>query len=86
MVSDAYGMDGQDIQTGVKALINTALDATFRQATGQYFDNDRGGFAAPHLDAIDSAKCAQLVEMLDAILASLQSGTDIADEAITATG
>ncbi|OLF72178.1 oxidoreductase [Maricaulis sp. W15] len=86
MVSEAYGVAGHDIETGVDALIRAALDDTFRQATGQYLDNDKGGFAAPHLDALNLEKCARLVELLDAILARLETGAGDAGHSIASTG
>lgn len=77
MVREAYGVSGNTIDVGVEALVGAALDDTFRRASGRYFDNDQGRFSAPHLDALDGEKCARLVDLLDAILAQLESFPEI---------
>ncbi|WP_417488167.1 SDR family NAD(P)-dependent oxidoreductase [Maricaulis sp.] len=71
MVREAYGVSGNNIDVGVQVLVRAALDDTFSRATGRYFDNDKGGFAEPHRDALDGEKCARLVDLLDAMLARL---------------
>ena len=68
MVKEAYGVAGKDMQIGVKILSKAALSEQFSSAAGQYFDNDSGQFAAPHRDALDSAKCKALIECIEAIL------------------
>ena len=45
-----------------------ALDDTFAQASGRYFDNDSDRFAPPHPDALDWDKRRRLVESIEAIL------------------
>ncbi|MFT6460971.1 MAG: NAD(P)-dependent dehydrogenase (short-subunit alcohol dehydrogenase family) [Maricaulis maris] len=79
MVRDAYGVAGNSIEIGVDVLVRAALDDRFERATGRYFDNDQGRFAAPHADAMDDDKQARLVDLLNAVLARLGGNTDLAD-------
>ncbi|WP_207951848.1 hypothetical protein [Pseudomaricurvus alcaniphilus] len=46
--------NGDDIRIGADILTRAALAEEFAAASGQYFDNDTGQFAAPHPDALDS--------------------------------
>ncbi|WLR46615.1 SDR family NAD(P)-dependent oxidoreductase [Halobacillus litoralis] len=68
MVKNAFGTDGHDIKIGGDILCRAALSDTFADASGKYFDNDRGNFGDPHSDARDSDKCAALIQQLDAII------------------
>jgi len=43
----------------------------FASASGEYFDNDAKRFAAPHSDALDSAKSEQIVGAIEMVLAKL---------------
>ena len=65
MVSEAYGRAGNDVGIGADILVACALSDKFSGITGKYFDNDAGGFGPPHPDALDPAKCAELVGALD---------------------
>ena len=56
MVKDAYGVQGKDLQVGADILVKAALSDEFASASGLYFDNDKGEFANPHPDALDSQK------------------------------
>ena len=69
MVKQAYGVVGADIRIGAEILCRAALSEEFAQASGQYFDNDSGRFAAPHADALDAAKCEEIVRAIDAVVA-----------------
>ncbi len=73
MVKEAYGSNGNDIGIGVDILTRAALSDEFAGASGQYFDNDRGQFAAPHPDALNPQKCKAVVEAIEAILEGNQS-------------
>ena len=75
MVKDAFGVAGGDLRIGAEILTRAALDDDFADASGQYFDNDAGRFAAPHPDALDERKCDDVVRAHDALLAKLQIGT-----------
>lgn len=69
MVKQAYGVDGVDLSIGADILVRAALSDEFSDASGQYFDNDIGQFAAPHPDVLNAEKCAEIVSAVEAILA-----------------
>ena len=69
MVKEAYGTPGKDIGIGAQILVEAALDPRFADATGRYFDNDRGQFASPHPDALDPQKNEALVALIDDLVA-----------------
>ena len=56
MVKEAYGVPGKDLQIGVDILVRAALAEEFSEASGLYFDNDKGAFSDPHPDALDPVK------------------------------
>lgn len=65
MVKDGFNTDGRDINTGALILQEAAVGERFASANGEYFDNDQGGFAAPHAEARNVQRCAELVEILE---------------------
>ncbi len=69
MVKDGFGMAGNDIGIGADILCRAALSEEFAGASGLYFDNDSGRFAAPHADARDPARCAHIVRVIEEIMA-----------------
>ncbi len=69
MVKEAYGMEGKDLQIGVDVLSRAALSDEFSDASGLYFDNDKGVFSDPHPDVLNSNKNRNVVNKLDEILA-----------------
>lgn len=68
MVSDAYGVPGKDLQIGADILVRAALSDEFAEASGLYFDNDSGQFAAPHRDALDPEKTAAMTKAIESVL------------------
>jgi len=68
MVKDAYGVAGSDLGVGADILVRAALDPEFSTATGRYFDNDKGRFAAPHANALDAGMNRRLVQAIEALL------------------
>ena len=68
MVRDAFGIAGGDLRIGADILGRAALSDEFGTASGQYFDNDSGGFAAPHPDGLDSTKIESIVSAIDEII------------------
>ena len=48
MVKEGFGIAGNDLDIGADILIRAALSEEFAGASGKYFDNDNGQFAAPH--------------------------------------
>lgn len=71
MVKDAYGVAGGDLTIGADILCLAALSDDFAGAFGLYFDNDIGQFSQPHPDALNEAKAQQVVDTIDAVLASI---------------
>ena len=61
-------MEGHDLSVGADILVRAALSEDFADASGRYFDNDSGQFAAPHSDALDENKNDQLVRSIEGIL------------------
>jgi hypothetical protein len=68
MVKEAYGVTGGDLGIGADILCRAALSDEFSDATGKYFDNDRGIFASPHPDALDDSLTAEIVRLIEDIL------------------
>ncbi|SFM14973.1 SDR family NAD(P)-dependent oxidoreductase [Salibacterium qingdaonense] len=68
MVKKAFGVEGGDITIGADILYRAALSDTFADASGTYFDNDRGDFGDPHSDALDRDKRARLLEQIDTMI------------------
>ena len=68
MVKEGFGMAGKDIQIGADILVRAALSDEFAEASGLYFDNDKGRFAPPHPDALDLQKCQEVVKAVQTIL------------------
>lgn len=69
MVKEGFGMAGKDIRIGADILIRAALSDEFETVSGQYFDNDTGQFATPHLDALNAQKTEEVVHAIKAVLA-----------------
>ncbi|WP_261817566.1 SDR family NAD(P)-dependent oxidoreductase [Vibrio gallicus] len=68
LVKEAYGMAGNDLGIGADILYRAALSDEFANASGKYFDNDLGSFAAPHADAENAAKNAKVVATIESLL------------------
>lgn len=69
MLKKAYGLDGHNLSIGGEILCKAALSDEFKNASGKYFDNDKGVFAMPHSDALDEQKRNEVVGCLEKILA-----------------
>lgn len=69
MVKDAYGIEGKDLQIGADILVKAALSEEFANASGRYFDNDKGRFSDPHADALDVVKCRAVTQKLEEMIA-----------------
>ena len=70
MVKEGFGVTGKDIRIGSDILVRAVLSDEFAQASGLYFDNDKGRFASPHPDALDSLKSERVVNVIQGILAN----------------
>ena len=75
MVKEGFGLAGKDIGIGAEILVRAALSEEFATAAGEYFDNDSGRFAPPHADALDPVKCAEIVKVIETVLAESAPGT-----------
>jgi len=64
MVKEGFGVAGSDLNVGADILIAAALAPDFAQASGRYFDNDSGRFAAPHAAASDPAQVSGVMDAL----------------------
>ena len=71
MVKQAFGVPGRDIRIGAEILARAALADEFASASGQYFDNDSGRFAAPHPDAHDQRKSDEIAGVIETVLADV---------------
>ncbi len=69
MVKEGFGMAGKDIRIGADILVRAALADEFAAASGLYFDNDIGGFASPHPDALDRKITETVLNVIEKILA-----------------
>ncbi|MEM9198170.1 MAG: SDR family NAD(P)-dependent oxidoreductase [Pseudomonadota bacterium] len=64
MVTEGFGVAGSDLGIGADILVRAALDEAFAAATGKYFDNDAGVFAAPHRAAADPTQADAIVSAI----------------------
>lgn len=71
MVREGFGMEGKDLTIGSDILVRAAIDTEFSAMSGKYFDNDSGQFASPHPDALNTEKCAQIANTINAVLEKL---------------
>ena len=69
MVKEGFGMAGNDIRVGSDVIVRAALADEFAEASGLYFDNDKGRFASPHPDALDQKKTERVVRVIETVLA-----------------
>ena len=68
MVRDGFGVAGGDVGIGSRALAALSVEEGHESHSGDYFDNDARRYGRPHADALDAAKCARLVEAIDALV------------------
>ena len=68
MVQDGFGVAGSDINIGAKILTRLSTEQGLAEHSGQYFDNDKGQFSAPHPDGLNKQKSAKIVEVIEEIL------------------
>lgn len=68
MVKEGFGVAGGDLGIGAEILTRLALSDEFEDASGKYFDNDRGAFGPPHPDALDAGKSQEVVKTIEEVL------------------
>ncbi len=71
MVKQGFGVAGGDIRIGAEILTRASLTDEFSKASGKYFDNDSGGFASPHPDALNPKKSEAIVRAIEVVLAEI---------------
>ncbi|MEM6940893.1 MAG: SDR family NAD(P)-dependent oxidoreductase [Pseudomonadota bacterium] len=69
MVKEGFGVAGNDLSIGAGILLRAATDPAFDTATGKYFDNDSGHFAAPHGAASDPQHVSAVMKALTDLVA-----------------
>lgn len=73
MVKDGFGVAGNDIAIGADILVRASLSDEFADVSGQYYDNDAKRFAPPHADALDAGKRAEVVAVVEAMVAAART-------------
>jgi len=64
MVTEGFGVAGNDLRIGADILCQLSLDASHAGETGKYWDNDAGCFAAPQSAAADPAHVADVMSAI----------------------
>ena len=75
MVKEGFGIDGKDLNIGADILVTASLSDAFATASGQYFDNDSGVFAAPHAAAADAGHMRSVMDALAVVVPALNYKT-----------
>lgn len=72
MAKEAYGQHWSPAEKGVNILYDLATSDAYKDATGKYFDNDKGEtighFASAHPDAYDEAKIETLLDITNSLV------------------
>lgn len=71
MVHKAFGKVWSPAEKGVDILYDLALSESHKNASGTYFDNDRGDFGEAHRDAYNSYKISELITNTNQLILSL---------------
>ena len=69
MANDAFGKHWSSADKGANILCELAVSKDYQDASGKYFDNDRGTFAEAHPDAYNETKINKLITTTATILA-----------------
>lgn len=64
MVKEGFGVAGNDLRIGADILCKLALDDTFSNATGQYWDNDSERFAP-----VDGSQTTEVMDTIERLIA-----------------
>ncbi|MFS4438983.1 SDR family NAD(P)-dependent oxidoreductase [Paracoccaceae bacterium GXU_MW_L88] len=68
MVKEGFGRVNGEVTVGAEILKTAALSPDFAEASGRYFDNDSGAFAAPHSAASQPETVAAVLAEIDGLL------------------
>lgn len=72
MVKDGFGVAGNDLRIGAEILCKAALDTSFADASGKYFDNDSGRFAPPNAAALNAEHAEAVMHAMDEVISGLR--------------
>lgn len=67
MVQEAYGQYWSSADKGANILYDLAVSAKYSGKSGEYFDNDKGGFGPAHSDANNLSKIDQLISTTESL-------------------
>lgn len=68
MVQEAYGQYWSSADKGADILFDLAVSEKYKDSSGKYFDNDKGGFGNAHSDAYNPEKITQLIGETEKLL------------------
>lgn len=68
MANEAYGQHWSPAEKGSDIIYDLALSAEHKSHSGEYYDNDSGGYNEAHADAYDAEKVKELIELTQGIL------------------
>lgn len=68
MVQEAYGKHWAPADKGADILVELATGVEHAEMSGEYFDNDRGGYGPAHPDAYVEGKISELIETTNTLL------------------
>ena len=68
MVKEAFGNSWSPVDKGADILIALSISDEFEDASGKYFDNDRGAFGMTHRDAYNKTIIGELIEITNKIV------------------
>lgn len=69
MVKEGFGVAGHDVSIGAEILAQAALDDSFADKSGRYFDNDARRFAPPHPAANDASHVKAVMATIEKLVA-----------------
>tara|TARA_R100001039_G_scaffold38409_1_gene39804 strand:+ start:2216 stop:3028 length:813 start_codon:yes stop_codon:yes gene_type:complete len=73
MVKEGFGIAGKSLSIGADVLVRAALSDEFANASGHYFDNDKGRFGSPHADALHDQKCEVVVRVIEELIGQIMA-------------
>jgi NAD(P)-dependent dehydrogenase (short-subunit alcohol dehydrogenase family) len=68
MVEEAFGYHQSPADKGGDVLYELAVSDQYREASGQYFDNDKGAFGSLHADGRDEGAIAALIKRTEELM------------------
>lgn len=71
MVKEGFGVAGNDLSIGADILCSAALDASFADASGKYYDNDAERFAEPHVAALNPKHVEEVMRTMREVIESI---------------